>query len=292
MKTSKILLVIFILISINLTLNAQVDSNLVNKQYVITQNDGSQYVGEIISQDAREVLLKTTNLGEIVIPKHQISKIEEVKAGQFDTSGNFVGNTIFSTRYFITTNGLPLEKGDSYILWNIFGPDFQFGVGKNVSLGILTSWGGIPVIGSLKYSIPVEKDISVGFGFLLGTGSWAAPDYGLALPYAVFTLGNHISNFNISVGYGGIMYDEEVEGRFLFSIAGISKVSPQISLVFDSFISPTLDRNMEGFGIFIPGIRWQSTPKSAFQFGFTGVYADSEFLPIPIPMFQYFRKIN
>lgn len=292
MKLFNLFFVSSILLIINLSLNAQNDSTLVNKQYSITKNDGSIYVGEIISQDAREVLIRTGNLGDIIIPKHVIYKIEEVKAGQFDTYGNFIGETIFSTRYFITTNGLPLKKGKSYILWNFYGPDFQFGVGKNTSIGIMSSWVGIPIIGSIKYSLLSNDNASLGLGALLGTGSWILPDYALALPYAVFTLGNYTSNFNISAGYGALILEGDAEGRLLFSVAGISKISSKISLVFDSFIAPAVNKQQDGVAIFIPGLRWQSTPKSAFQFGFTGVYAVDEFLPVPIPMVQWFRKID
>lgn len=265
MKTIKLLFFLSILLSLNFSLNAQVDTNKIAKQYVVTKNDGSTYVGEILSQDAREVLLKTTNLGEIIIPKHEISKIEEVKTGQFDPKGNFIGETIFATRYFITTNGLPLEKGDSYVLWNWYGPDFQFGVGKNVSMGIMSSWFGVPIIGSFKVALPIDETSSFGFGALIGTGSWALPDAGGALPYAVFTLGNYTSNVNISAGYGGIFYDGEQEGRALFSVAGISKISPKISLVFDSFIAPAMNSQQIGVAIFVPCLRWQSQSKSAFQ---------------------------
>ena len=42
--------------------------------------------------------------------------------------------------------------------------------------------------------------------------------------------------------------------------------------------------------LFIPGIRIQSKNDRAFQFGFLGLYADNQMLPLPIPMVQWFRK--
>lgn len=54
----------------------------------------------------------------------------------------------------------------------------------------MTSWFGSPIIGSAKYSIPLNENTNLALGTLLGTGSWASPDYGIALPFAALSLGN------------------------------------------------------------------------------------------------------
>jgi len=286
-----IIISFIILLAFN-NLNAQVDT-LNKKIYVVTKHDGSKFTGQIISQDAREVYIKTTSIGDVIIPKHEIASIEEAKSiNNTPQKTEFSGKTIFASRYFITTNGLPIEKGESYVLWTIFGPDFEFGISKNFGIGIMSSWLGIPIIGTAKYTFPINENFNIGVGALLGTGSWALPEYGLALPYSVFSLGNRINNINISLGYGALFYEGETEGRALMSIAAILKLSNKISFVFDSFISPSLNGGLEGFGILIPGIRWQIEQKNAFQFGFTGIYFDDGFVPVPLPMVQWFRKIN
>jgi len=43
--------------------------------------------------------------------------------------------------------------------------------------------------------------------------------------------------------------------------------------------------------VLVPGIRFQANSSSSFQFGFTGVYFEDEFLPVPIPMIQWFKRI-
>ena len=40
-----------------------------------------------------------------------------------------------------------------------------------------------------------------------------------------------------------------------------------------------------------PGLRFQANENSSFQFGFTGIRFEGEFVPVPIPMVQWFRKI-
>lgn len=298
--------------------------------YVITKNDGAQFVGKIISQDAREVLIETKELGQVYIPRHEIKNIRTAEEGEVQTSGSFVPSEVFSTRYFITTNGLPVEKGETYILWSLYGPDFQFGVGDNLGLGILTTWIGTPLIGSIKYSIPLKGKWNAGLGLLVGTGSWAIPGFALALPYGVITWGDRVKNINLSAGYGGatyrttdVLYDgrstsrRESEGSFMVSVAGMVKISKTVSLIFDTFIVPrfgtyetteyysnyntstgmyedgyrTVTKDRHSLALILPGLRFQTNPRSAFQFGFAGVRAEGETAPLPIPMVQWFRML-
>ena len=99
----------------------------------------------------------------------------------------------------------------------------------------------------------------------------------------------------------------------MFSVAGMAKITPVISLVFDSFIMTRgpertrtdyhydwqTDRYVQvqtterspGLAVFVPGIRWQTKPDSAFQFGFTGLRYEGEFAPVPLPMVQWYRKL-
>jgi hypothetical protein len=107
------------------------------------------------------------------------------------------------------------------------------------------------------------------------------------------------------------------EGRLLFSVAAMTKITNAFSFVFNSFIMPpgperefrewvmlwdertgtsyyveqVTQRRTSALMIFVPGIRWQTRPNAAFQFGFTGAYFDGEFVPVPIPMLQWFRNI-
>ena len=257
--------------------------------YVITKNDGTEFVGIILSQDAREVLIDTDKMGQIVIPKHEIKEIREIKSSEINAGGEYVPAEVFSTRYFITPNGLPVDKGESYILWNLYGQDFQFGVGKNFGVGIMTTWFAVPLIGTAKYSIELNKNTSLGLGILVGTGSWAQPDFGLVLPFGSLTFGNRRKNLSLSGGYGAVWAEGIGEGRFLLSVAGMSKVGNKVSLVFDSFIFPS--SNNIGGALLIPGIRLQTQSKRAFQFGFGGMVVDGELVPSAIPVVQWFSKL-
>ncbi len=131
---------------------------------------------------------------------------------------------------------MPIKKGEHYVQWNLFGPDFQFGLGKNLGVGIMTSWVGIPIIGTIKKSWQLGEKTQFAVGALIGTGSWALPDWGGALPFGTLSFGDRSKNIAISAGYGAIWQNGDLDGGALASIAGMIKVSPKISLVFDSFI--------------------------------------------------------
>jgi hypothetical protein len=315
--------------------DAQTDPASQDLTYKVIKQNGSSFVGKIISRDAREILLETESIGLVYIPKHEIQEIFPVKEGEKEISGG-----LFSTRYFLTTNGFAINKGDNYIQWNLFGPDFQFGVADNVTLGIMTSWVGMPVIGTAKYSKQFGDKLAGGLGFLGGTGSWAHPRYGLILPFGFLSVGDPVNNLNFSTGYG-LLFTEEtertivdqpseyytnsveynevsrMEGRPLFSIAAMFRINDKFSFVFDSFIMTAgkdretkevyenwNDRTGKGtyyyetriektypLVVLSPGLRFQANDNSSFQFGFTGIHFDGEFVPLPIPMVQWFKRI-
>ena len=130
MNTLKPLLITLLLIfSMNFAFSQQKAPSTIDstKTYRIVKNDGTEFLGKILSQDAREVLLLSDKIGQVIIPKHEIREIIEVKAEDMSITGEYIPNEVFATRYFITTNGLPIEKGESYIQWNLFGPDVQIG---------------------------------------------------------------------------------------------------------------------------------------------------------------------
>lgn len=309
------ILIFSVLFFISSTVVAQEKKDSLSEKgfYIITKNDGVIYVGEIVYDNAREVFIKTKKTGDLIIPKHEIKSIVKARESEINAEGEIVQSEVFGTRYFITTNAIPINKGDSYILWNLYGPDFQFGLGKNVGIGVMSTWVGMPIIGTLKYSFSKNQKLHYGFGVLAGTGSWAIPEWGMVLPFGVMTFGDKKANINFSAGYGAIIERGKSDGRFLFSIAGFSKIGKKISVVLDSFIMPAgnyfnseetsynpstgfdetviVRKRKAGFALIIPGLRWQLEPNKAFQFGFAGLMVNGEAIPAPIPMIQWFRKL-
>ena len=303
----------------NTTVSDTVSQNTYSNQntqqlYKIIKTDGGELRGKIVTQDSREVLLKSIDGREIYIPQHSIQRIEKLDATEFNQKGEFIGKDPFATRYFLSTNGFALKEGDSYILYNWWGPEIQFGLKNDISVGVITTWIGAPIIGTVKKSWELDENTHVAVGGLVGTGSYGWFDLYGGLPFASVTLGEETKNISLSVGYGAISYNEDqyysdeysyyytahtqrvVDKATMFSVSGMFKVSTSISFVFESFfVLPQWHQRDYGYGpsssligFVSPGFRFQQKPGKALQVGFAGGFND--YYIAPIPMIQWYRK--
>jgi hypothetical protein len=255
----------------------------VKQKVVVLKNDGSSFTGVIIHRDERELLLETDNLGRIYIPLHEVKEIRP-----FEISGR--GSTLFSTRYFLTTNGLSMEKGDKYGILNYYGPEAHFAVGNNFSLGIMTTWVAMPIIGSAKLSFPLGEKAHLGIGLLAGTLSWAELSSAGALLYGSITFGDYHNNFTLSGGFAGITTKDGGGSAPLLSPACLIRVGTNVYFLVDTFIY--LGKGDAKFGVIVPGLRINRPLKrSSFQFGFAGVAAGGELMPMPIPIVSWLFEL-
>jgi hypothetical protein len=289
MKSSKLwgaFLSLILLAGLTHQIQAQTETET-TKTYLIIKNDGSRYIGQIISQDSREVILLTKELGEIAIPKHEIKEMRELTNEEITDDGRLRSSNTFATRYYISTNANPISKGENYIIWNLYGPDIQFGISDDFGIGLMTTWFGSPIVGSAKYSFYRKNGVGIAVGTLLGTGSWAEPQYGLAVPFGSITFGQIDKNISLSLGQGLVFGPDVSESTTLISFAGMNRVSDRVSLVIDSFIFT----GEYPAALIIPAIRLHSGRDKAFQIGFAGVATEGELLPVPLPFLQWYRSL-
>ena len=281
--------------------------------YKIIKTDGGELIGNILEQNTREILFKTSDDRTFYIPQHNIKEIVKLDLSEFNKKGEFVGENPFATRYYFSTNGLPLKKGESYILLNWFGPDIQFGLGNNVGVGVISTWVGAPIIGTVKKSWEINRYTNVAVGGLLGTGSWGAFDLVGGIPFASVSFGDRKSNVSISTGYGALSYNaydivvdesgyiENGSNRRVLNQAAMYKFTKKVSFVFESFFIfpntyeqeslPDYDYSAEPskvMGLITPGFRFQQEKGKAFQIGFAGVFDKTNIFSIP--MVQWFRS--
>lgn len=263
------------------------------KLVCVTLNDGTKIIGKVTQNNERELTVSSLDGRRQIIPQFFVKTISEVNESDMSKNGKYLGKDNYCTRYFLTTNGLPIEKGKNYIQWNLFGPDIQFSVSDHFGVGIMTTWFANPVVGSFKYSNKISKNVHYAIGGLVGTTTWRFNGglgngenrgSGLALPFAALTFGNGRNNINFSYGYGASWKGLESQGTALYSIAGMAKLSNKLSFVFDSFIT-------KEFAFFTPNLRYHFTETNAFQFGFAFVQALGEFRQIPFPICQWYRRL-
>lgn len=285
---------------VSLGLFAQEDTTSTEKKqlFVVLKTDGNEYIGYILKDDGREVLLETENLGKIYIPKSQIKNITKVEDEKLIQNGSYNTEGPFTTRYTFTTNALPIKKGEDYALVNLYGPEVHFAVSDNFNIGVMTSWIASPFVLAMKYSMKTgNENINLSAGLLAGSSGYLNSFRGYGgLAFGNITFGDRRRNITFSAGYlfidpnasrterfakEGIYqnnneyfysYDvpssstEQIKNNTIaspmFSIGGYHKVSKRASFIFDSMIGilkPSLEENITTTEVSAPvGSPWDS----------------------------------
>lgn len=262
------------------------------KLYRITKNDGAEYIGHILSSNAREVLIETSDLGEIYIPKHEIKEITEIEDINKYIKGKLYKDNRLYSKYLFTNSAIPLEKEDDYFhLTYIALGEGQFALNKNLSLGFVTSYAGVPLMLTPKLGFKVANNIYIGTSVYLGWGSYILPRTFFAAGTLTATFGNKENNFTINVGYGGIYNNILYTPNYpLLSFAGHKRLNSKLFLNTE-----TLFFNSDQFlvGSLMSSVRWMTRHNSCWDFGLTAVYYEDkvsqerEILPFPIPVIKY-----
>jgi hypothetical protein len=248
-----------------------------NELKLITKHDGTQYVGTVLKDDGREVLIDTKELGKIYIPKSDIKSIKTISeadvadvvdaaSGIYDPAGPI------TTRYYFTNNALPTKKGDSYAMIHLYGPEVHFGLGKGFSMGVMTTWGASPFILAMKQSTKTKNEkLNFSLGTMFGSSGYFNQFRGWGgMHWGTMTYGSRKTNFSVSGGFlyiqpgfksffgssvnkldeGVYTYDEyntalsstsgytsPLYSTPIFSIAGIAKIRKKVSFFYDTMIS-------------------------------------------------------
>lgn len=200
-----LLLSSILLLGLFQTFKAQVNSPDTTT-YVVTKTNNVEYIGKILSDDGREVLMETKELGKLYIPKFEIKSIKALDYSKITKLGDYREQGPFTTRYQFTTNCFPIEKGENYTTINLYGPEVHFAVSNRLSIGVIATWIASPMILALKYTIPTQNEkLNFGFGTLLGTSGYLNQGRGFGgLHWGMVTYGDRLNNITFSAGFSYI----------------------------------------------------------------------------------------
>ncbi len=326
---------------------------------VVTMTNGDVRIGTIKSDDGREILFISKDIGQIYIRKENINSIVPFEENEYELiDGEYRNAGPFTTRYYFTTNALAIKKGENYALVNLYGPEVHFALTDRLSLGAMTTWIASPFVLAAKYTVPTNnKNVNFGLGTLIGTSGYLNQFRGFGgLHWGMLTFGDRMKNITLSAGFSYINLGFEqnifsndpnylvgtypaVEAEYnagyynfeyipsnpsksntstapTFGIAGITKVGKTASFFFDSmvFFGKTKQTSRQDFydpisgqpsytvvsddddaqivAFFMPGMRFQKSEKTAFQFAAAGVISvkNGESSAFPIPMCSWFFK--
>jgi hypothetical protein len=207
--------------------NAQSETNQKKDTlYMITTNDGGEFVGKIISDDGRELVIIDKAKGKVIIPKYAVKSMEIV------TQKNVIGNNIVHanphpSRYLFSPSAIALKKGEGYMNWFYFLLfQMQYGITENFSAGITTSWFLAPTMLNLKYTVPVSDNFCLAVGGQVGK-LYITDENLVSVGFASGTYGTNESNISLNVGYGSYHND----GISIATLSGVHRIGEKASII-------------------------------------------------------------
>lgn len=250
----KFILLFLTIISLRTFSQTPLDST--SKVVVITYS-GKEFVGKVLSDDGREILLNTDKAGKVFIRKDDVKSIELASSGDF-VGKEYVATGPFTTRYQITNNALPIKRGENYAMWNLYGPEVHFAVTSRLNVGVMTTWIASPIALALKYTLSDKEESKFHYsvGTLLGSSGYLfnGSKFG-GLHWLSATYGNRRNNLTFSGGWGYFnterrLYTPGVYSQYywgipsettkvlangpLCSLSGIVRIGKKASFVFDN----------------------------------------------------------
>jgi len=250
-----------------------------SKVYVIEMNNNNTIQGELISDDGREIGIKTSDRGLIFIPKYEIKSMTLAEALP-EIANKKVFPNPHPGRYFYSPSGISMKQGDAYyqaIYYLVF--QAQYAITDHWSVGATTSIILSPILLNFKYTHDIGTQDKLHFvtGMQGGSISAWSSDNSLGVAYAGLTFGNAEHNLTLN---GGALYTKYLDYQYDPATGELQDVkvretAPAISLSFNHRISATASLMGEFWyvigasqNIFVggPGLRTYSGKKNTLDF--------------------------
>jgi hypothetical protein len=252
-----------------------------NKKYVIVLNDGTEYIGEVLADDGREILVDLPHKGKVYIPKYEVRSIDPVTESNIQDE-EYLNENKFPNYYILGTNALPFKKRQfTANMFYIGAASINYNVNERYSLGISTTFWGSPIALNAKTSFEISPKNYVGFDFHGGTIVYTNPGALFGHLGGKFTHGDAEQNFTFSGGLISYSMKRNVYSSssslhttpiveshvsYYLSVAGAKRLSKTNVFVGELNIFP--NNNFALMGI---GLRSVKKETSSFVFGIYGL---------------------
>jgi hypothetical protein len=225
---------------------------------ILTTNDDKTFTGLIVSQNEKEVILKTESLGDLTISNTKIKDIKIVEKDQI-VNGKYFFSNPHPTRYFFGPSAIPLNKGEGYFqnAW-ILANSVQYGVTDHFSVG-----GGmvIPFLFFVtpKFGFKVSDYVHAGGGLIIASTISKEANFGVGAAYGSLTLGTYENNFTINAGWGAVKEAKYVYNpvtqtetnssawtfskRPMFTFSGMARLARKFAVISENWVFSTKDEN-------------------------------------------------
>lgn len=211
----------------------------------IKTDEGRMFFGELMKNDAHEVIIMTENLGEVAIEKMRIVSIENSSEAERIQEESFNPQP---SRYFFAPSAFQMKKGEGYyqntmLVYN----QLSFGISDHITVGLpflLPFYGGVTV----KAGTPLTPMDEQGKALHASTGLiYVTPitggqlDRGVGLSFVNLSFGSESRHFTAGVGrffqtiFTSIEEDGTFIGNAIFNIAGMAKVGNNMWLMTENY---------------------------------------------------------
>ena len=261
--------------------------------YLITMMNGTILQGKIISKNEKEIIVETSNIGNVTVDVNKIKTIKAITAANYK-DGKYWFKTSVDAHYFVSPSSIPLNVGEVYYqntmaLFN----SFNVGITKNLSC---TGGIFIPSVAfiapHLGYRIAKGVYVAAGAMFSMRTGRFVSN-----IGYSTLTFGNRTAHLTVGGGYGYLTYEtgpyyhltKKEAYITTFTVSGMKRLSPKYALVSENWIA--ID---EGFSFYSGGLRLMGE-KNNWDFGVASLAISKKFTGkkntiMPVTFLSYLRN--
>ncbi len=250
---------------------------------IVTMKNGEQYHGVIVSNDAKNLVLKT-EVAEITLISSAVDDIEP-----YNYNSRFNYSQRFYSKYFFGQSSIPLKKKEGYYQnTSIILNSFSVGITENLSIT-----AGLELLSTI-FSRNSAYFVGPKFGFKVSQETYASvgalivkiPNQEVTIfSYATLTFGSKDSNVTVGAGYSVLnsRFDEELA----YNLSAMHRFSKRLALVTENYFLPLSGSDDVVLGI--QGLRYFKR-NNVFDFGAI-VFYDTSFTQffIPFPYVSYAR---
>ena len=270
----------------------QIEPDSTRQQVEIITRDGNEYIGEIVSENEQEIVLKTPSDITLTIPKNKILKRNEF-------SGKVVEGKLFrpdpnKSMYMFAPSAFPIGDQKSYCRdFCLFFPSYNSGFGDNISVQLGAFWfpgmmiEDMPLVGSVKISLPsfAKVQFAGGIMYIRFPGFDDGTSMGMGFTFVTGTIGDNFTHASASLGWGYTRFegDWEFMDDPILVLAGNYRMSDNFALVYEGWFLPDFEVDFQPM---MGSLRFFG---KRFSFDFGGLFfLDMEGLPFPLINFTYY----
>ena len=226
--------------------NPKLEVKVTNLMIEIETYDGNIFLGNIISENEYDLLLKTKDNVEIKLPTSSIKNRDIVNTKTIDNE--VLRADPNKSLYLFAPSAFPIGNKEKYCRdFCVIFPSYNIGLG-NYSMQFGAFWsptniGNVPLVISGKYSFLQKNSPHFALGLMYVNIPNFIDEFGFGIAFGTMTLGNEFSHFSGSMGWGYSMLggEWEISDRPIFNLAGNYRISNSIAMVSESWILPNVD---------------------------------------------------